>query len=182
MMNTLERTFAIKFIVYSLLGTALFAAPSFAQSGAGNDWRFRLTPYLFATGLDGKIGFNEFPPAEVEASFSDILDNMDFAFMLYGDAKKGRWGIWGDAMYVKLGLEPEGNIPLVRIYSGVDIGIKMTTLAAGGSYSLVAGDDSWLDIVVGARYWSLDQEVTFIGFNASVADKVVSADVCGQTR
>ena len=159
-----------------LLTLALISAPAAAQSGSGNEWEFRLAPYLFATGMKGDVGFSDaLPPVNVEASFSDIVDNLDFGFMLFGEARKGRWGIWGDAMYVDLGVETETPFPIVLIYSGIDIDITLKTFAAGGSYSFLDGETGSLDVVAGARYWSVDQDLTFIGFNENVQDRTVSA-------
>jgi hypothetical protein len=162
-------------LVYTavLLFAILLSQPAFAQSGSGNDWEFRLTPYLFATGLDGQIGFGDaLPPTTVSASFSDVLD---LAFMLYGEAKKGRWGVWGDAMYVDLGVENEQPFPIVLIYSGIALDVSLTTFSAGGSYSLLNTGDGSLDLVAGGRHWSVDQDLTFVGFSESVPDKTISA-------
>jgi hypothetical protein len=157
-----------------LLG--LLSPISHAQSGSSNDWQFRVTPYLFGTGLDGDIGFNDaLPPVSVEATFGDVVDNLDFGFMLFAEARKGRWGIWGDGMYVDLGVETETPFPIVLIYSGIELDVTLKTLAAGGSYSILTGDSGWLDVVAGARYWSVDQELTFIGFNDAVPDRAISA-------
>jgi hypothetical protein len=161
-------------VVASLVGFAMLSAPAFAQSG--NDWQFRLTPYLFATGMSGNIGFDgPLPPTAIDASFSDVMDNLEFSFMLYGEAKKGRWGIWGDTMYVNLGVEATSPFPLVLIYSGIALDVELTTFSAGGSYSFVDNGVSTLDFVAGARYWSSDQELTFVGFNGGVPDRSFSA-------
>ncbi len=162
--------------ICGLLCTALLATPAFAQSGSGNDWQFRLTPYLFATGLDGDIGFGDvLPPVNVEATFGDVVDNLDFGFMLYGEAKKGRWGIWADALYVDLGVETDTPFPIILIFSGIELDVKLKTFAAGGSYSFLESESGTLDLVAGARYWSIDQELKFIGFSAAVPDRSFSA-------
>ena len=163
-------------MVIAVLCTALFTPPLRAQSGGSSDWQFRLTPYLFATGLKGDIGFSDaLPPVSVEATFGDVVDNLDFGFMLFGEARKGRWGIWGDGMYVSLGVETETPFPIVLIYSGIELDVTLKTLAAGGSYSLLTSESGWLDVIAGARYWSIDQELKFIGFNDAVPDRSFSA-------
>ena len=41
--------------------------------------------------------------ADVDVSFSDIWDELNFAFMLEYEARKGRWGLWGNTIYANLG-------------------------------------------------------------------------------
>ena len=59
-----------------LILTMVFTLSLFATSAlADDDWEFGLLPYLWFAGLDGQVSsVPGEPPADVDASFSDILD------------------------------------------------------------------------------------------------------------
>ncbi|MEA3277119.1 MAG: hypothetical protein U9Q81_17900 [Pseudomonadota bacterium] len=77
---------------------ALFAAalPTCAAAGdpllGDNGWEHRFSVYLWGAGLDGESG-NKFSSGEVEASFSDILSNLEAGFMVDYRGKKDRWAV-----------------------------------------------------------------------------------------
>ncbi len=41
----------------------------------------------------------------MDADFSDLLSNLDFAFMAAGEARYDRFSIFGDVIYTKLGAD-----------------------------------------------------------------------------
>ena len=58
-------------------------------------------PYLWMTGLEGDVGI-EGNPAYVDVSFSDILDNLDFAAQINFEARKGKWAFFIAPTYLKI--------------------------------------------------------------------------------
>lgn len=63
-----------------------------AVDGEGNnEWQHRTAVYLWMAGLDGTTG-NRIQAGDIEASFSDILNNFEAGFMLDYRGKKGKWG------------------------------------------------------------------------------------------
>ena len=87
-------------LVLSLAGTIIFfyPAPGFADESGG--WSYSFTPYIFALGMKADVAtLPPAPSAEVDVSFGDILDNLDIAFMGVGEARKGKFGIWGDLFF-----------------------------------------------------------------------------------
>ncbi len=111
MKNTEETpTLAYRF---RYLGVALVAIGAFTQAAQAQDnWKWRVAPYLWATSLQGRVAtVPGVPPADVDASFSDILDNLDFAGMVVAHGRNGRWGITGDLQYVKLTAESGSLAP-----------------------------------------------------------------------
>src|SRR5262245_38758586 len=71
------------------------------QGGSGSKWEFSVAPYAFFAALDGRVGVAG-QTAQVNASFSDIFKNLDFAAMGAFEARKGKWSFVGDAMYMSL--------------------------------------------------------------------------------
>lgn len=57
-----------------------------------------LTPYLWAMSMNGRVQTGN-RAAHVDQSFSDILKQLDGAVMIYVDAKKDKFGVYGNAMY-----------------------------------------------------------------------------------
>ena len=80
-------------------------------------------PYLWFSGIDGQVSsVPGEPPADIDASFSDVLENLDFAIFVAGEARKGRWGIFADVMYVDL--EACGDFPGPEFSSvNLDVGV-----------------------------------------------------------
>ncbi len=44
-------------------------------------WQYELTPYLWASRMDGNVKAGPLPKTSVDMKFSDILDNLDAGFM-----------------------------------------------------------------------------------------------------
>ncbi len=128
---------------------------STASEPSGQDdgkWQFRAIPYLWFSGLNGDVvaGDRTIP---VDLSFGDIFDATDslLAFEGYFDARKDKWGVFSDFMFIKLGVEgivvEEGPINLTN---------RLNVLEFGGLYRLsespsAADRESAVDLVFGLR-------------------------------
>jgi hypothetical protein len=137
----------------------LFAQAAWGESGKdGNSWKFEVTPYLFASGLDGTVGLRGVE-ADVDISFGDVFDRLDKALMLYASAQRGDWVFGFDGMYVELAGEqaPNWQGPLGN-NNTAQLNVDMTEEI----YSLEAGRTVWdeknrrLDVVGVARYTMLE--------------------------
>lgn len=124
-------------------------------------WTFSVTPYFWAAGLSGDLSQFGLPVVDVDASFSDIWDNLDFAAMLIGEARYGRYSIFGDLIYTKLGAERD--TPLGLLANSVDVETSTFAGLAGAGYSVLEGPSGRLDVVGGVRVWSVDTEISFNG-------------------
>jgi len=75
------------------------------NSGAGasaSDWSFSFTPYLWLVGLNGTIGAKG-QTADVDVSFGDMWDNLDFAFQFHAETMyRSKYGFFVDGTYLKL--------------------------------------------------------------------------------
>jgi len=146
---------AMSVAVVGLAGTL----PASAQSSPGG-WQYELTPYLWTTGLKGAVQTPSVPRTEVDMSFSDLFDSLDFAFSGTLEARKGKWGLIGDLQYYKLsaGGTTSSSGPL-GLTVAADVELKQTILAAAAAYRVVEGS-SPVDVVGGLRYTNLDVDVT----------------------
>lgn len=145
-------------------GTAIAAEPQSApavDAVASDEWKFSVSPYLWAPALSGKITHRRLPPVDVDASFDKIFDNLDFAAMLMGDARKGRYSIFGDLLYVKVGAQ--GDTPRVILADSADVKNESFTGMIGAGYSVLDRSEHSLDVVGGLRVWSVDNSIKFNG-------------------
>ena len=143
-----------------LLISTFGAGPARAEDGKNPDaWQFEITPYLFASGLNGTVGMRGVN-ADVDMSFGDIWDRLDKAFMLLATAQKGDWIFGFDGMYVDLADEkasswqgPLGNSNTAQL--NADLTEQIYSLSAGRQV-LAQGRGSRLDLLGVARYTSLE--------------------------
>lgn len=145
---------------------SFFAALSVVAISAGTEtraeslpeWEFRITPYVWMSGLDGKVGaFPGTPPADVNLKFSDIVDDLDFASMVMASARKGPLVLFLDSTFVSTST----NAPLGgAIFNSAGIKSKTATLAfaAGGTISETSKGS--VEAYAGARAWWLENEFT----------------------
>jgi hypothetical protein len=83
------------------LQMASAASAQEADAGAAERWAVELTPYLWAAGLDGDTAAGG-TGSEIDTDYTFFsLDNLDFALGAALEARKGRWGMLYDAMYVE---------------------------------------------------------------------------------
>ena len=123
---------------------AAWAGPSAAQGQAGEHWAYEAAPYLWAAGLDGTTTVGDLS-VESDHGFSDLVDKIDFGFTGAFEARKGRWGILVDAIYIKLSDDvgsPRGTVDV----EGVQ---QMYTL--GGAWRALEGPTP-VDLIGGLRY------------------------------
>jgi uncharacterized protein (DUF2267 family) len=66
------------------------------------DWQFQATLYGWATALNGEVGVGDLPSVDVDASFLDILKNLDMAAMGSLLAKNDQWMILADLVWADL--------------------------------------------------------------------------------
>ncbi len=125
-----------------MLGNAslrvLLAIAAFISTPAtARDTGWLFTPYLWGVSIDGDN-------PDIDASFSDILDNANFAMSLHTEYRTDQWSFVIDPTYIDL--EVEGPL-------GGDIGIEIWLVEAWAGYVVADG----LEVIGGARYQ--DQEV-----------------------
>ncbi len=118
-----------------------------------SDWTVSVTPYAWLAGLEGDTGVGQLQ-GSVDKSFSDLLDDLEFAAMLSVDANNGTFGIVGDMFFV--GLEAGGQTLLGELKSDVDQWI----LTAIPYYRVQCEHDVTVDLGIGVRYMDTDLKVT----------------------
>jgi hypothetical protein len=131
------------------------------QAAIAQEWRVSIAPYFWATGMSGKAGVLGLPPQDFDVDFSDILENLDFALMAAGEARYGPWSFGFDFMYSDLGASV--GTPRGIVADDIDIDSTLLVGTLVGGYAVWSDDKAHLDVVAGARVWSVDTEFKFDG-------------------
>lgn len=144
-------------ILASSLCMALAGAGS-VLAAESDEWRYEFTPYLLGAGLDGKVGVRGVT-ADVDASFDDILDNLDQAFMALFTASRGPWTYGLEAVYFKL--EDEGASTVtgpfgqVSVSGALEVTSSLYVYQGSVGYRIVEGPTD-IDLVGALRYTEID--------------------------
>lgn len=144
--------------VGAALAALALTMPAAAQDAAtgGKDTEILVTGYLFASALNGRASTtSSLPPANIDLSFGDVLDDLDFGFMTTVEMRRGRWGFMGDLMYSKV--SPGGTVP-GPLPLNASLEQRSTILQANALYRV--HEDAKLDVDLGAglRYWNIDNQ------------------------
>lgn len=176
----------------SAIAGLLCAGPAeAAEDPYDGNWHFTFTPYLWLPSLDGTLNFN-LPNGSpnVDASAGDILEKLNFALMVAGDARRGNWSVFTDFIYINLS-DSDATVKSVTGPGGVveipiDIGTQSSqkgflwTLAA--SYTLLRGPAASLDVFAGFRDvqlkasldWQFAGPLDFFPQSGSASDTTVA--------
>lgn len=141
----------------------IFACAALVASGTlpalAEDWSAQITPYVWATGIGGDITpFSGAPTLSIDKGFSDILDDLDGAFFLSGYARRDRLVFMGDFSWSSS--SKSGRIPPGLPAQGKLSQRSMTLL---GGWRTVQNDDFTLDLLAGARAWSVKSSIDVAG-------------------
>jgi hypothetical protein len=146
-----------------------------AEADAGSSpWSVTITPYLWAAGLDGDTAASGVG-SEIDTGYSFLsLDNLDLTLAANLEARKGRWTVVLDGLYVEFSdafdrptvdadaelsgriFESSAAYPAARV-AGLELIFGMRYVALDATVRLIPGPmgsagESWLDPLVGARF------------------------------
>ncbi|WP_147440747.1 hypothetical protein [Paraburkholderia sp. RAU2J] len=144
-----------------LVASFVTTSPVLAQAVPSEDaWQFEATPYLWAAGLSGwgRLGART-PTTNIDASFSDVWKNLDFGVMGAFEARRGRWALIFDSVYVDLSKTSD---PLAGGALGtVRFKVKEAIFQLAGAYRVLDNPVTPVDVLVGARYTNLHVDASF---------------------
>ena len=87
-----------------ILATGLICSSVYSQEqmSPSGDWEIRLIPYFWMPSLDAE-GTVSGLSGNVDLSFGDVTDYLNFAAMGRIEAWKNKWGLTFDGLYMNLG-------------------------------------------------------------------------------
>jgi len=150
--------------LFAAIGLTLTALAAQAQDA----WTFTLTPYLWLPNVNGTLKY-EIPPGSggapaVDTGPNNYLENLSFALMLSGEARRGRWSVLADFIYLDFDKE-KSNVKSVdfggsRVSTSGDLqtrsSLKGYELTLAGSYTLLQSPRATLDALGGLRYFHVE--------------------------
>jgi opacity protein-like surface antigen len=147
---------------------AASAAPAVAQDGP---WAFDLSANLW---FNASTVTADTPQGETSAelSFSDAIEDLDFAFMGTAEARNGPWSLIGDLLYFRI--TASGPSPNGVLFSGVESRSEITVVSGYATYRAYETATAAFDVGVGARAFWTSIDTTLTG--AAAPTEIVSED------
>jgi hypothetical protein len=154
------RSRAIASVCLMFLGVSTVLAQT-ESSESQDQWEFAAAIYLWGADISGQTVRG----SDVEVGFSDLLDNLEMAFMGSFAARKNNWSLLADVVYLDLGADktvdvsiPVGPVQIpVTTSASLDLQGLVVHIEAG--YSLYSQGKSRLELIGGARYLDLDTDL-----------------------
>ncbi len=137
------------------LAAIFAAAPAFAQD---TGWHYSATSYLWFPETRTRVQTSR-GPAETELSVQDALENLDMGVMLTAEARRDRWSLVGDLIY--LDVDGSAPSPFGLLFSEVAAESKLTSISAYALYQVWANPQHNLDLGAGLRAGKADVTMTF---------------------
>jgi hypothetical protein len=131
--------------------------PSSRDEEGQRDWGIEIVPYLWIASLNGEMGLPPVGTIPVDATFSDISDNLDAAFAGFMDARYRRWHLLVDGSWVRLNdtvSPPQTLLDTARVEASVAFGL------AGISYELPLDWPASIELYLAARWWHVDADAS----------------------
>ena len=156
------------------LATLLPASAGAQASAPPGEWKFSLTPYLWMPTVRSKVQYT-LPAsfgggtATVEKNPGDYLGNLDMALMLSGEARKGRWAIFTDIVFLDFSNQssavttlsgPAGMVQ-VPVNSETTTGLKGGVWELAASHNFSSSNTSSVEVLGGFRYLKLESTVNW---------------------
>ncbi len=136
------------------LGLAMAGSMAPMALAQQSDWSYEASIYLFMpeteTSLSTPMG-----TLDGTLSFSDALDNLDFAFMAAFAATNGRWSLLADYNYTNLSFSSDTPGPAS---SGLDTSFTTQFLSGYVGYRVYEDQTANVDIVGGFRWFSTETD------------------------
>jgi len=153
----------IRFISITL-GVLTCGLSQMASSAESDGWQFEATPYVFAAAMDGRVGVRGVTSG-VDASFSDIVDDLNSGFMGFFTASKGPWTFGLEAVYMKLSDEDSesvtGPFGQVTVDGALNVTSKLYVYQGSVAYR-VLDNTTAIDMVGALRITMLDTDARVV--------------------
>lgn len=118
------------------------------------EWKHQVALYAWGSGMDGATTVGD-TTADVDASFGDILDNLETGFMGMYRGTRDRWSVTMDAIYMGLGGSGRGPAGFVK----ADVDLDQTALEVDLGYEVLER----LTVYGGLRYVDLSVDIDTSG-------------------
>jgi len=154
--KALQKSLLVLMTTFLLLATTSVSA----QEKSADDWQFDTTVYLW--GATMKMHTPAGDPVMI--NFGTILKNLDVAAMAKFGARKDKFSMFADVIYMNLSTDRkndgEFNGAPIPIEGKLTVGMKAWVLNLVGGYNLIDSGKNVFDIAAGARFLDVEVPVT----------------------
>ncbi|MBU3638750.1 hypothetical protein [Polynucleobacter sp. AP-RePozz3-80-G7] len=148
-------------LILHVLSPSLVFAQQNPMPDVSGGWRFNVTPYIWAVGVNGTVNTNDGISKSTNLSPSGVISDLKGGIMIASEAHKGDWGLGLDLLNANLGSQPgktaTGTLPngiAVNADLSTKANLKDTAITAAGMYTLLNNQSLYMDGLIGARYIS----------------------------
>lgn len=142
-----------------LLRTAIACLLLPGISAAQEDWEKRVAIYGYFPDIGGHTRFAAPAGGEFEIDNNDLIRNTELAFMGSVEAQKGRWGLFGDLVFMDVADEitssptlGQGSMPLPPgVTADAAVTIEAAVLTFAGNFRVLESRRNVLDAFAGVR-------------------------------
>jgi len=174
LLNPLRLVLSIAFFSFIVSSTVS------AGEAANDDWEVDLLIYAWVADIEATSASG----GDIEITFNDIVDNFDFAGMAIIEARKGKWSLMTDPLYLKISGSSgwTENVPVgpLNIPVNVDASVKMEAWIASFAvgYNVIDTEAATLDVLLGARYFNLEVNLglDLSGLNTSASASISESE------
>ncbi len=136
---------------YLLILFLVIALPGTSNAAETDKWQFTISPYLWVASIVGSTGADGIDSG-IDTDYNFLsLDNLEGAFFVVASARKGRWTIQTDAVFLKFA--DEGIFDLLT----ANIDLSGNVLELSGAYR--PGSFEYTELIFGLRQVSLEIDI-----------------------
>jgi hypothetical protein len=156
-------------IALAILAALTLCGPPVASAQTlGSQWTFSITPYLWLPNIDGTLKYSIPAGAggspEVRVGPNDYLEALKMVMMISGEARKDRWSMFTDFIYLDFSNEKSAvksiNFGGSHVSTSANVSTESSLKAAawtlGAGYAVLPGRPVELDAFGGLRYFGLE--------------------------
>lgn len=164
-----SRLWKVPQLVRAALTAVGFLVGSNAQAQSAEDhWTFALTPYLWLPNVNGTLKYRVPPGAagspEVLTGPNNYLENLQSVLMISGEARKDKWSIMADVIYLDFvdqastvkAVNFGGSIISTNLSSNTTSSLKGWLGTLAGGYTAAQTPALTLDVLGGVRYLGIE--------------------------
>ena len=159
----MKRIFAVAAMA---LGMSAALAPAQVSAQASDKWQYSAIIYGWLPTIGGKTAFpGAVQSNDIDVDVNTILSHLKFTFMGSLEARKDRYGVFTDFIYLNVGGSKSqtrdvnvGGLPLpVGVTGDFNLDIKSVIWTIAGEYRVATDPTAQVDLFAGARLLDMQQ-------------------------
>ncbi len=155
----------MKMGVHVMVVAGILLAPVSAVIAQDDKWRFEVTPYFWAAGVDGEATVQG-RHVDIDADFDDLFDAVDAGAGLVTRAQRGVFVVYGQFDYVGMDTDELDDAPAG---GSIQTDTFLGALAAGLQFDLPL-EGSTIDLLGGVRYAWIENDLDITGVGSAEDD------------